>query len=281
MINHNGKIYENEYLLEVSNRGLNYGDALFESIRMSNGKLLFWEDHYFRLMASMRIMRMEIPMNFTLEFFEVEINKFINSFSANKNINARIKILVFRKTGGLYFPNTNNVDFIISINEIESPIYSLNLNKYTVDLYKDNYVSPSLLSTLKTNNKAINVLGSIYASENNINNCLLLNTNKSLVEALNSNLFLVKGKTIKTPPLSDGCLKGILRKQILDILSSLPEYEVLETSISPFELQKADELFLTNVITGIQPITNYRKKAYTNIVAKELIGKLNLKVRLG
>ena len=281
MINHNGKIYENEYLLEVSNRGLNYGDALFESIRMSNGKLLFWEDHYFRLMASMRIMRMEIPMNFTLEFFEVEINKLINSFSANKNINARIKILVFRKTGGLYFPNTNNVDFIISINEIESPIYSLNLNKYTVDLYKDNYVSPSLLSTLKTNNKAINVLGSIYASENNINNCLLLNTNKSVVEALNSNLFLVKGKTIKTPPLSDGCLKGILRKQILDIFSSLPEYEVLETSISPFELQKADELFLTNVITGIQPITNYRKKAYTNTVAKELIGKLNLKVRLG
>ena len=281
MINHNGKIYENEYLLEVSNRGLNYGDALFESIRMSNGKLLFWEDHYFRLMASMRIMRMEIPMNFTLEFFEVEINKLINSFSANKNINARIKILVFRKTGGLYFPNTNNVDFIISINEIESPIYSLNLNKYTVDLYKDNYVSPSLLSTLKTNNKAINVLGSIYASENNINNCLLLNTNKSVVEALNSNLFLVKGKTIKTPPLSDGCLKGILRKQILDIFSSLPEYEVLETSISPFELQKADELFLTNVITGIQPITNYRKKVYTNTVAKELIGKLNLKVRLG
>ncbi|NNK83474.1 MAG: aminotransferase class IV, partial [Flavobacteriaceae bacterium] len=98
--------------------------------------------------------------------------------------------------------------------------------------------------------------------------------------ALNSNIFLVKGNTVKTPPLSDGCLKGVMRKQILDILKALPEYEILEESISPFELQKADELFLTNVINGIQPITKYRKKTFSNELAKALIGKLNLKVRL-
>ena len=114
-----------------------------------------------------------------------------------------------------------------------------------------------------------------------MDNCLLINTNKSVVEALNGNLFLVKGTTIKTPPLSDGCLKGILRKQIMEIIKLLPDYTLEETSISPFELQKADELFTTNVIKGIQSITKYRKKEFKNDVAKMLLQKLNVKVRLG
>ncbi len=70
-----------------------------------------------------------------------------------------------------------------------------------------------LLSTLKTNNKVLNVVGSIYANENDLDNCLVLNNDKHVVEALNGNLFLLKDKVLKTPPLTDGCLKGIMRKQ--------------------------------------------------------------------
>ena len=109
----------------------------------------------------------------------------------------------------------------------------------------------------------------------------MLNEKKQVVEALNGNLFLVKDYKIKTPPLSDGCLNGIARKQLLLILAQLPDYVVEETSISPFELQKADELFVTNTIAGIQPITKYRKKEYGHTVAKELLAKLNTKARLG
>jgi len=149
-----------------------------------------------------------------------------------------------------------------------------------VELFKDFYVTPGLLSTLKTNNKVLNVLGSVYAKENQYDNCLLLNTNKSIVEALNGNLFLVKGNVIKTPPLEDGCLKGIMRKQVLEIIKKIPDYEFEETSISPFELQKADELFVTNVIQGLQPITAYRKKTFTTSVSQNILAKLNMMVRL-
>ena len=97
---------------------------------------------------------------------------------------------------------------------------------------------------------------------------------------MNGNLFLVKGTIIKTPPLTDGCLKGVMRKQIIEILKTLSEYDIQETSISPFELQKADELWVTNVITGIQPITKYRKKSFTNKTAKQVLQKLNVKMRL-
>jgi branched-chain amino acid aminotransferase len=83
------------------------------------------------------------------------------------------------------------------------------------------------------------------------------------------------GNKVKTPPLQDGCLNGIVRKKIVGILASLGNYIFEETSISPFELQKADELFLTNAIVGIRPITKFRKKEYKDTVAFDLLGKLN------
>lgn len=279
MINFNGTIATEEQLISINNRGLAYGDALFETIKISHGKLLFWEDHYFRLMASMRIMRMEIPMNFTMEFLEEEIHKLLEA-KLLKNQNSRVKLTVFRNEGGLYTPTTNDVSYIIDTKALSDDFYKINENHYEVDLFKDYYVAPSLLSTLKSNNKALNVVGSIYAKENNLNNCLLLNTNKHVVEALNGNVFLVKGNVIKTPPIDDGCLKGVMRTQIISVVKSMPDYELLEDSISPFEIQKADEMFLTNVIVGIQPITKYRKKIFTNDVAALILQKLIVKLRL-
>jgi len=279
MINFNGEIVDNTAILSANNRGLNYGDALFETIKTSYGKVLFWEDHYFRLMASMRIMRMEIPMNFTMPFLEQQIKELL---TANKldSVSSRVKLLVYRNEGGFYLPATNDISFVISCSQLEDDFYLLKDGPYEVDLFKDFYMAPNLLSTLKTNNKAIHVVGSIFSKENKLQNCLLLNTEKQVVEALNGNLFLVKGHVIKTPPLADGCLKGVMRKQIIDILKTFSEYEMLETSISPFELQKADELWVTNVITGIQPITKYRKKTFTNKLAQQVLQKLNVKMRL-
>lgn len=281
MINFNGKIVSPEDAkLSISNRGFAYGDSVFETIRVINSRIMFWEDHYFRLMASMRIMRMEIPDSFSPEFLEEEILNVIkrNDLQASP---ARIKLSVFREEGGFYSPVTNDIGYFITVHELSSPFYLLNEEEYEVELFKDHYVNSGLLSTLKTNNKAINVLGSIYAKENGYQNCLLLNENKSVVEALNGNIFLVKGKTIKTPPLTDGCLKGVLRGKLVDIISSLPDYSLIEESISPFELQKADEMFITNVIVGIRPVSKYRKKEYRSEVAKDLLSKLNVKARLG
>jgi len=279
MINFNGTITDSNLIISTTNRGFNYGDALFETIKVSHGKILFWEDHYFRLMASMRILRMEIPMNFTMEFLEKQILEVVRHKDLINKI-VRVKLFVNRKDGGLYFPESNNVDFIISSEPLESDFYLLNDTEYVVDLFKDFFVAPSLLSTLKTNNKVLHVVGSIYAKENNLQNCLLLNTSKQVVEALNGNIFLVKDNVIKSPPLEDGCLKGIMRKQIIEIIQSIPEYTFEEISISPFELQKADEIFITNVIVGIQPITNYRKKRFKSEVSKGLLQKLNVKIRL-
>ncbi|MCM4166563.1 Aminodeoxychorismate lyase [Arenibacter antarcticus] len=281
MINFNGDLLsKNSFFLNHENRGLRYGDALFETIRVVNGKVFFWEDHYLRLMASMRILRMEIPMTFTMEYLEEQIMAAVTANSL-ENSPVRVRLTVFRNNGGLYLPLTNDVSYFIEANALESPFFVLNKNTYEVELFKDFYVNPDMLSTLKTNNKLIHVVGSVFAEENGYQNCLLLNSEKMVVEALNGNLFLVKGNHIKTPPIKDGCLNGIIRKKLVGILGALEQYTIEESHISPFELQKADELFITNAIVGIQPISNYRKKEYSTVVAMDLLGKLNATARLG
>lgn len=281
MINLNGTLVAPKNAsLSISNRGFTYGDSVFETLRVISGKIMFWEDHYFRFMASMRIMRMEIPPTFSPEFLEEEI---LDLIEANELLNApaRVRFAVYRKQGGYYTPATRDIEYTITAEPLQNSFYVFNDGFYEVELFKDHYVNSGLLSTIKTNNRAVNVLGSIFAKENNYNNCLLLNENKTVVEALNGNIFLVKDNTIKTPPLSDGALNGIIRKQILNILKVLPKYTIEETSISAFELQKADELFITNVAVGVQPITKYRKKEYTAETAKKLLAQLNVKARLG
>lgn len=279
MVNFNGELLsQNVSFLNQHNRGLRYGDSLFESLRAVKEKLFFWEDHYLRLMASMRMLRMEIPMNFTMEFLEDKIQGVIAANHLNEGA-ARIRVTIFRNDGGLYLPKTNDISYFIEAKPMKNSFYVLEDTPYEVELFKDFYVNPDMLSTLKTNNRIINVVGSIFAKENDYHNGLLLNNDKQVVEALNGNLFLVKGSSIKTPPLKDGCLNGIIRKKLIEILKKLEGYELQESSISPFELQKADELFMTNSIVGIRPITQYRKKVFADTVAKDLLGKLNAMAR--
>lgn len=280
MVNINGTLYQDfEANIPTNNRGLAYGDSVFETIKFNNNKPVFWEAHYFRLMASMRILRMEIPMHFTPEFLENEIVNLVQSLP-NNAISYRVKITVYRDSEGFYTPTSNNVSYIISAQELSSDLYEINKGHYEIELFKDYLISPNLLSTLKTNNKAVNVVGSIFAKENNYNNCLLLNSDKSIIEALNGNIFLIKGNTVKTPPLADGCLKGIVREKLIEIISKSPDFELSESSISPFELQKADELFITNVIQGIVPITKFRKKEFSADICSKLLVLLNTKLRL-
>lgn len=273
MINCNGNIQNTSNFEIENNRGFLFGDAIFETIKVNGTKILFLEEHYLRLMASMRICRMEIPMNFTMEFMEEEILKLI-TLQANA-ICHRIRFSVFRNAEGFYSPTSNNVQFIIACSELASDTYVFSSTTYEVELFKDFHVSKHLLATLKTNNKMINVVASIFAKENNFQNCLLINEDKNVVEATNGNVFMKMDNQIITPPTSDGCLNGIMRKQIIAIVNKMDTIEMIEKSISPFDLQKADELFISNVITGIQPITKYRKKEFTSEVAKEITDLLN------
>lgn len=274
MINFNGTIVSQDANILTQNRGFLYGDAVFETVKIINNKILFLEDHYFRLMSSMRVVRMEIPMNFTMEYFEEQILSLVKNNNALAD-SARARITVYRNDGGYYLPQNNTISFLIHAIALEKTVYSIEQKEYEVDLYKDFYVTKQLLSSIKTTNKIINITGSIYANENGLDNCILLNDSKNVVEALQGNIFMLLGNKLITPPVSEGCLNGVMRKQVLGLAKKIGHIEVVEEVISPFDLQKADELFITNVIKGIQPITKYRKKEFTTKLANVLVEKLN------
>jgi branched-chain amino acid aminotransferase len=278
MINFNGVLLDSDKQLMVSNRSFLYGDGVFETLKVVNNKILFFEDHYFRLMASMRIIRMQIPMTFTLEYLEEEIVKLI-AVNGIQN-SARVRFSVFRNEGGFYLPTDSSISYVIQSSALEHTKYQFSKNIFEVDLYKDFIVPKQLLSTLKTANKIINVTASVFANENQLDSSLLINEDKNVIEAANGNLFMVMGKQLITPPISEGCLNGIMRKQIISLAKQIDFIEVIEAPISPFDLQKADELFITNVIMGIRPITKYRKKEFGVQVSQVLLEKLNASIEV-
>ncbi|NJB35435.1 aminotransferase class IV [Croceivirga sp. JEA036] len=278
MVNFNGTIVPaDETLFTANHRAFLYGDALFEEVRLVNGKLSFWEEHYFRLMANMRMLRMQIPMSFTMEFLEEEILKTLDDKETSTYL---IRISVARKGDNALKATTNRVDYTITAKVLTDAFYTLSECDFEVELFKDHYVNADLLSTIKTTNQLLPVVASVFAEENGYDDCLLVNQNKQVISGTEGNLFVVKGTHIKTAPLADGCFNTVIRKKLIEMIGALPEFELEEASISPFELQKADELFLLTEVSGVQAITKYRKKIFTNKIASALQGKLNAHVRM-
>lgn len=266
MINQNGSLQpRNDFNLSPDNRAFKYGDGIFDTLKFEDDHICFIEDHYFRLMSSMRMLRMKIPMNFTFDYYENQIRI---TLEANNLYNtARIRVNVFREDGGLYAPESNKINFIIETSSLSASASG----PIEIELFKDFPIASGLLSTIKTNNRLVNVLGSIFADENDYQNCILINEKKELVEALNANIFLIRGNEVLTPPLESGCINGIIRKKVIELLKKQEKFKLVELSISPFDLLKVDEVFLTNSIQEIKSVNRYRKKKYTSEKTKEII----------
>ena len=278
MINYNGVIIEKSDLPSADiARAAMYGDAVFETLKMQEGKLFFIEDHYFRLMAGMRILRMPISMDFTPEFFVEQAERLAEEVAIE---NGRLRIQVVRVAHGKYTPaEEQSTVWWMELEELESIEYVHAEKGLTVDLFKDHYIQPGLLSTIKSSNSLPYVLGGIYARENNLDAVFMVNDNKMLVEANAANVFVLKGDVLRTAPLEDGALRGVFRKNLLNWAKEIG-LEVKEESINPFDLQKADEIWLTNTIIGVQWVEKYRRNTYKGDKAKELVALLQRKINV-
>ena len=161
-INYNGALIGAEgNILALHNRAFAYGDAVTDVSKYSYQQLLFWEEHYLRLMAGMRVLRMNIPMSFSMEYIEEEILKTIRS-NALESQPVRVRISIFRKSGNTYTPTNNDIEYLIETQPLSSAFYVLNEEPYEVELFKDFYIQPDLLANIKHTNRIVNILGSIF-----------------------------------------------------------------------------------------------------------------------
>ena len=264
--NFNGQLVNSLSVLD-KNRAFYYGDGVFDTLKYKNNKFYYLEEHYLRLLASMRQLRMEIPQNFTLEYWYKELS---NTLKANNIEDVRLRTTVWRHSDGLYHPKVSSINFLIEC----SPLFDDIKSPYTLGVYKDYYLNTNSIDNLKTTNRLSNVLASIYMQENSFDNVLMLNINKTVAGACNANLFCVSKNRIYSPPLSDGCLNGIIRAQLLTKFAKKTSYEFTEKSISIADVLSADEVFLTNSIVHIQPITHFKRQTYSTKLSEELMSLL-------
>ena len=273
MVNINGTLCaRSQALFKAGNRAFLYGDRLFETIRYQNGKLLFWEDHYFRMMGGACILRMDIPIHLNIEFFEEEIIKTIEACKLVES-SARIRLSIYRADGGLYMPTERSFEYLIEAEKLQASNLSLNSKGLEIDVFHDHLKPKQALSNVKGANSVISVLSSIYAHENSLDEAIILNSESHICETTASNIFVVMGKHIFTPHLSTGCVDGIVRKQIIDN-AGFWGYSIEEKNMKTFELIKADEIFLTNSIKGIQWVAAYKNKKYQNEITSDIFNKL-------
>ena len=276
---YNGEYHlKDEFGLSYKNRAFYYGDGLFETMHANGTDIHFFEDHMIRLKYGMEILKMEIPTIIGSGFIEKEIIKLLHKNKLYQGV--RIRLSVFRNDGGKYTPANNNISYLVETEYIEDDYYELNQKGLLIDIFQDIKKPVNQFSNLKTSNSLLYVMAGIYAKEKNIDDCILLNDAGNIIEGISSNIFLIKGSTMSTPTLKDGPVAGVMRKQILKIADSVGFKINHESSITIGQLLNADEVFLTNSISGIRWVLAYKDKRYYNHNAKKLVDKLNM-VSLG
>lgn len=271
-VNVNGNIIRAEIpVLTTGNRAFCYGDGLFETMRWHNQKILFLNDHLDQLLNGMKFLKMEIPENFSANFFKKQIKQLV--IKNNIKGDARVRLQVFRNEGGYYTPKNNSVSFTINAEKLKTDHYEFNKKGLTINIFNDSRKPASLISNYKTCSSLIYTLAGMHAAENKLDDCLLLNCNDNIVDSISSNVFFVSDETVLTPSLSSGCVDGVMRRIVLQIFKK-ENIAFTEKSASVNNLLNADELFLTNAIQGIQWVGKFSGKTYENKVSRTIHEKL-------
>jgi branched-subunit amino acid aminotransferase/4-amino-4-deoxychorismate lyase len=261
-----------EKLISHQNRAFCFGDAVFESIHCLGTLPQFIENHWARLNHGMSVLKMSPGKEFTIAFLSEMIGKLLNKNRVYKG--ARVRIVVFRDEGGLYTPDQNSISWIMESMPLENEKFELNKKGLTIDIFDEVHKPVNILSNIKTVNAIIFVLAGIYRKENKLDDCIILNQYGRLAEFVSSNLYLVNGNTIITPPLTEGCIAGTMRVSMIKA-ASLSGYKIEERGILEHHLLDAEEVFMTNAIRGIQWVGAYKEKRFFNFAARKLIVRLN------
>ena len=268
----NGKLHQSDALLfTVNNRSFRYGDALFETIKCINGTPLFLDSHLQRLYASMEV----LEFNWNDQLLKSVINEDAKRLLARNRFNegARLRITVFRNEGGRYTPATNEVSVVIEtwldINE-----YQLNIEGKSLGVFEEIFKPIHAFSGLKSANALLFVKAGIAKIKQEVDDVIVLNSKGLVCETVSSNIFMVIHNRLVTPPLSEGCLPGIMRQNVLALAGTLG-MEVLETPIGINALEQAEEVFTTNAISGAQWIKGYEQKRYFHKVSEKINAELN------
>lgn len=260
-INFNGKLLPaGTAVIDADNRGLRFGDGLFETIKFKNNHFLLIEQHFDRLWKGLAIMQFELPELFSKEFL---LSQLLQLVQKNKHTHARVRLTIIRGNGGLYDAADMHPRFIIQSWQLADDYGQLNSNGLQLCFYKDALKPCDAFSNCKHNNYLPYMMGALGAKTNKCNDALILNQYGRICDSTIANVFIIKDNVIKTPMLSEGCVAGTMRQFLLEHLPALG-FEVKECELSPEEIVQADEIFLSNAMTPMKWVAALDGHTFSN-----------------
>jgi branched-chain amino acid aminotransferase len=275
-INLNGQLLPGDKpSLKHINRAFRYGDGLFESLRVFHGKILFLQDHLNRVLEGAVMLGM-IPMggrNQAYSMLENEIKRLLQH--GTPKLHCRMRLTIFRNDGGLYEPDSTGFGFLIETSPVEQNSYTFNSRGLEIDTFNEVHKTTDRISNYKTCNSLIYVMASLYKKSKKLDDCIILNIHERPLEFTSSNLFLLKDGTIYTPPLSEGCISGVMRRNLLEFLQK-EGYVISVKALDIEALKNAEEIFRCNMGQGIQWIGKFRDTTYSGKETQELFSRFQL-----
>jgi len=247
----NGKLVpEEEAVVSIFDRGFLYGDGLFETIRIHNGKPFRWTQHLARLRRGAEFLRLKVPISCSeLLLRAVEL------VAANQLSDALLRITLSRGVGIRgYSPKGAGQPTLVMATHRAPALSEEALQRWRLVISSMRVPAGEPLAAFKTCNKLPQILARAEAESRGADEALLLNTKGELAEAASSNLFWIEGEAICTTPLTSGILAGIMRELIFELGASM-RIHVQEKAAQPDTLRGASGVFLTLSSLGIVEAT--------------------------
>lgn len=260
------KLIFTEDNLQIVNRSFLYGDAVWVSFFVRNGQLIMAEESYFFLMASMRKMRLNIPLTYTLEFFQNLFQEKVLDQGVNHAI---VQFMAYRQNEDGASLTKTKTSFYFEVDQLDPLALQSNIE---MDMIKEINVNSNLLSNIRVHS-AENIYADIYAKENDLDDVILLNPNKRIARTIFGNLLFLQGDVIKIPKQSEGAYISPLMENFVTFVHKHKLAEIEEAEVIAFESQKSDEIIRISDEKGIHPVSKIRNKTFTATRFSEMISQ--------
>lgn len=268
LVNYNGKfLAADTALVSAESRALRYGDGIFETIRILNGEIMHAELHFSRLFDGINLLGLEMPPLTNKD----SLAELILATAKKNNVEkaARIRLALFRGNGGLYDAEHHRPNVLVQSWPLPLQTGELNSNGLVIGVYPLARKSCDVISNLKTGSHLAYVLAALHAKKMKWNDAVVLNAHNRVSDTSIANLFIIKDKKISTPPLTEGCVAGIMRRFLLRELP-LYGFDTEERPLGTEDIEAADECFLTNAISGIRWVREFQQASFTDTISREL-----------
>ncbi len=271
---YNGEhILTKDFRISPDNRAFNYGDGIFETIRCLNSKPLFFNNHYQRLRNALYELQIDLPAEYTEEYFRLKIFRLLQKNRIYKG--ARLRMNFFRSEGGFYAPLKNNAQYVMTVSGLQTEEFVLNTIGTTIGIFDKIHKTVDPFAQFKTCNALLYIMAAKWKAANKLDDCIIKNGDGFMIEGVSSNIFCVIENKLITPAIESGCVNGTMRTTIFEIASQL-KIPVVETlKLNEKVLSQADEIFFTNAIQGIVWVASYKNRRYYHFIASKLLLALN------